>query len=97
MDGFRHRLTKAVARVMPDDTQAERDKRIIQEFVTKLRREIKSGMALQKFTTLEEATEAANKAERQTKILYSGGMDSFYNQSTSNQKASSSTGIDEKN
>ena len=54
-------------------------------------------MALQKFTTLEEATEAANKAERQTKILYSGGMDSFYNQSTSNQKASSSTGIDEKN
>ena len=46
IDGFRHRLTKAVARVMPDDTQAERDKRIFQEFATKLRREVKAGMVL---------------------------------------------------
>ena len=69
IDGFRHRLTKAVARVMPDDTQAERDKRIMQEFVTKHRKEIKAGMALMKIETLEEAIDAAKRAERQQKIL----------------------------
>ena len=56
---------------MPDDTQAERDKRIIQEFVTKLRREIKAGMALMKIETLEEAIDAAKRAERQQKMLKS--------------------------